>query len=62
PYWFNLFLGNLGTAPALEWVLVNMVEMLPGQAIWAGAGIGRYQYQVNKWAVDHGGQVRVGLE
>ena len=62
PYWFNLFLGNLGTAPALEWVLVNMVEMLPGQAIWAGAGIGRFQYQVNKWAVDHGGQVRVGLE
>ena len=62
PYWFNLFMGNLGTAPALEWVLVNMVEMLPGQSIWAGAGIGRYQYQVNKWAVDHGGQVRVGLE
>ena len=62
PHWVNLFLGNLGTAPALEWVLVNMVEMLPGQAIWAGAGIGRYQYQVNRWAVEHGGQVRVGLE
>ena len=62
PYWFNLFLGNRGTAPALEWVLMNMRTLLPPVAIWAGAGIGRYQYQVNKWAVNNGGQVRVGLE
>lgn len=62
PYWFNLFLGNLGTAPATEWTLTNMVETLPPIALWAGAGIGRYQYQVNQWAVEHGGQVRVGLE
>jgi len=62
PFWFNLFLGNLGTAPATEWTLTNMVSILPPIAIWAGAGIGRYQYQVNRWAVEHGGQVRVGLE
>jgi len=62
PFWFNLFLGNLGTAPATEWTLTNMVETLPPIALWAGAGIGRYQYQVNQWAVEHGGQVRVGLE
>ena len=62
PYWFNLFLGNLGTMPALESMLRNMVAFLPGLCLWAGAGIGRHQWQVNKWAVEMGGQVRVGME
>jgi len=62
PYWFNLFLGNLGTAPAMEWVLMNMRTLLPPMAIWAATGIGRFQYKVNRWAVNNGGQVRVGLE
>lgn len=62
PYWFNLFLGNLGTAPARASMLHTMQWMLPAGALWAGAGIGIYQYQVNQWAVDEGGQVRVGME
>ena len=62
PYWFNLFLGNQGTMAALRGMLVWMVGCLPAGALWAGAGIGRHQYEANKWAVEFGGQVRVGLE
>jgi len=62
PYWFNLFLGNHGTMPAMRWGLINMRGLLPGLSIWAGTGIGRHQYQVNQWAVNLGGQVRVGME
>ena len=62
PYWFNLFLGNRGTAPALRGVLNWMVGLLPRTALWAGAGIGHFQYQINQWAIENGGQVRVGLE
>lgn len=62
PFWFNLFLGNLGTIPASPWLFLNMVEMLPPSAFWAATGIGHFQWRVNQWAVDHGGHVRVGLE
>jgi 3-keto-5-aminohexanoate cleavage enzyme len=62
PCWVNLFLGNLGTAPASLGVFLAMIQNLPPGVIWAGAGIGDYQYWVNQWAVALGGQVRVGME
>ncbi len=62
PYWFNLFFGNVGTLPAERGLLSLAVSMLPEEALWAGAGVGRFQFAVNRWAVEMGGHVRVGLE
>lgn len=36
-------------------------EILPG-ATWTAAGIGRHQFEVNKWALELGGHCRTGLE
>ncbi|HLX32386.1 MAG TPA: 3-keto-5-aminohexanoate cleavage protein [Gaiellaceae bacterium] len=61
PY-FNILLGSLGTLSATPLNLALTVQALPAGAVWAGAGIGRYQFAMTAQAVTMGGHVRVGLE
>ncbi len=61
PY-FNILLGSLGTLSATPLNLALAVQALPAGAVWAAAGIGRYQFAMNALAVTMGGHVRVGLE
>lgn len=65
PFYFNLLLGNLGTIAAKQINLLRMIGAIdknfPG-AILAATGIGRFQFDVNGWALALGGGVRVGLE
>jgi len=58
PAWFNLFLGN--ELPAEREYLHLMASRVPSP--WAGAGIGKAQWDANRWAIEAGGHVRVGLE
>jgi 3-keto-5-aminohexanoate cleavage enzyme len=62
PFYFNLLLGSLGTLSATPLHLATLVESLPDEAVWAAAGIGRFQFAMNSLAVTMGGHVRVGLE
>jgi len=62
PFYFNLLLGSLGTVSATPYHLAAMVRSLPAGSVWAGAGIGRFQFYVNSMAITMGGHVRVGLE
>jgi uncharacterized protein (DUF849 family) len=62
PFYFNLILGSLGTAPLDPIGLGYMVSLLPEGATWAAGGIGRYQMDANVMAIAAGGHVRVGLE
>jgi len=62
PFYFNLFLGSLGTTSAKPANLVHMVNNLPDGAIWAAAGVGRFQLYVNTLSVAMQGNVRVGIE
>lgn len=62
PYYFNFLLGSLGTLHARPQNLLYLVNNLPEGATWAATGIGRYQFEVNCWAIAMGGHVRVGLE
>ena len=45
----------------LEFEVQKLRELLPG-ATWTAAGIGRYQLEVNHWALEMGGHCRTGLE
>lgn len=62
PFYFNLFLGSLGTTSAKPANLVNMVNSLPEGTVWAAAGVGRFQLYVNALSVAMQGNVRVGIE
>lgn len=62
PVYANILLGSLGTLSATPLNLALTVERLPPGAVWAGTGVGRFQFAVNKWAIAMGGHVRVGLE
>jgi uncharacterized protein (DUF849 family) len=62
PLYFNILLGSLGTLSATPMNLAAAAAALPDGATWAGAGIGRFQLQVNTLAIAMGGNVRVGLE
>lgn len=62
PFYFNLLLGSLGTVSATPFHLATMASSLPPGAVWAGAGIGRFQFFINTLAIAMGGHVRVGLE
>ena len=62
PFYFNLLLGSLGTLSATPFHLATLVQALPEGAVWAGAGVGRFQFPMNAMAVTMGGHVRVGLE
>jgi uncharacterized protein (DUF849 family) len=62
PLYFNLLLGSLGTAAATAGNLATLVGALPPGATWAGAGIGRFQTEMNRRAIEMGGHIRIGLE
>ena len=62
PVYANILLGSLGTLAATPLNLALLVERLPPGATWAAAGIGRFQFAMNRLAIAMGGGVRVGLE
>lgn len=62
PFYFNILLGNPGTAQATLLHLAAIVGDLPPQSIWSLAGIGRFQTRANALGVVMGDGVRVGLE
>ena len=45
----------------LEFLIAEASGILPG-ATWGAAGIGRYQFEVNRWCLELGGHCRTGLE
>lgn len=61
PY-FNIFLGNLGTAPLEITNVSALLNLLPKNANWAFAGLGRFQLRANVMGLTLGGGVRLGLE
>lgn len=62
PFYFNIFLGNPGTAQASLQHLATIVSDLPPESFWSVAGIGRYQTVANGLGVVMGHGVRTGLE
>lgn len=62
PVYANFLLGSLGTLSASQQNLDLCIERLPAGATWAATGVGRFQLQVQQWAIERGGNVRVGLE
>jgi uncharacterized protein (DUF849 family) len=58
----NLFFGNIAGMQATLPEVGLAIERLPEGALWAGAGIGDYQFTAQALAVAAGGGVRVGLE
>lgn len=62
PVYANILLGSLGTLAATPFNLALLVERLPPNTTWAAAGIGRYQFMMNRLGIAMGGGVRVGLE
>ncbi len=45
----------------LDFLITELADQMPG-ATWTAAGIGRYQLEVNHWALKRGGHARMGLE
>lgn len=62
PYYFNILLGNIGTAQANLQHVGLIVSELPPQSYWALAGIGNAQAPMNALGVVMGDGVRTGLE
>jgi len=62
PYIFNILLGGIATAQSELLELGLMVERLPQDSVWLGAGIGNAQLPANVLSLAAGGGVRVGLE
>lgn len=62
PLYFNLILGNRGTAAADPANLAYLTGRLPEGSLWAACGIGSSQFPMNRLAIEMGGHVRVGLE
>jgi len=62
PFYCNLILGSRGTLAATPYNLAHLAHSLPPGAVWAGAGLGRFQFFINSLAIAMGGHVRVGLE
>jgi uncharacterized protein (DUF849 family)/GNAT superfamily N-acetyltransferase len=62
PFYANLMMGSLGTAPARMSDLAHIVDALPAGTTWAAAGLGGTQLPMNAMAVFAGGHVRTGLE
>lgn len=58
----NLFFGNIAGAQATPSEFGLMVDRLPSNTIWSGAGIGHFRDVVHALSLASGGGVRVGLE
>jgi 3-keto-5-aminohexanoate cleavage enzyme len=44
-----------------DFLRAELEDVLPG-ATWVAAGVGRHQWEVNQWCLEHGGHCRTGLE
>jgi 3-keto-5-aminohexanoate cleavage enzyme len=62
PLHFDFVLGVPGAMGARVENLEFLIGMIPDDATWSVAGIGRHELPLAYWAVEHGGHVRVGLE
>jgi uncharacterized protein (DUF849 family) len=65
PLHVQFVLGVTNALPAdrdiLEFELRKLQELLP-DSTWVAAGIGRAQFDVNRWCLELGGHMRTGLE
>ncbi len=65
PVHVQFVFGIPGALPArreiLEFEVAQLQKILPG-ATWTAAGIGRWQLELNRWALELGGHCRTGLE
>lgn len=62
PFYINLLLGSVFSAPGTLFDLAHMVKSLPTDLHWAAAGIGQFQLKMNFAAIMMGGHIRIGLE
>jgi 3-keto-5-aminohexanoate cleavage enzyme len=62
PYYINILLGSLHTAPATLLNLCAFVDCLPRNSVWSACGLGKFQFPINVAAMTMGGHVRVGIE
>jgi uncharacterized protein (DUF849 family) len=62
PFYYNLLLGSIFSAPGTLFDLSHMVMSLPPGVQWGGAGIGKFQLKMNFASILMGGHVRVGIE
>ena len=65
PVHVQFVMGIKNALPAkqslLDFLITELKDTLPG-ATWTAAGIARYQFEVNKWALERGGHCRTGME
>jgi len=65
PLHVQFVLGVKNALPAdrdiLEFEVAKLKELMP-EATWVAAGIGRHQFEVNRWCIEMGGHCRTGLE
>ncbi|MGZ4111829.1 MAG: 3-keto-5-aminohexanoate cleavage protein, partial [Tumebacillaceae bacterium] len=59
---FDLVLGVPGAIAGTPENLLHLVRMLPEDATWTVAGVGRAQLPLNTMGIVLGGHVRVGFE
>lgn len=62
PLHFQFVLGVKGAIPAREDVLHFMRSLVPSDATWGVAALGRFQQPLTELAIRLGGHARVGLE
>jgi len=62
PLHFQFVLGVKGAIPAREDVVAYMRTLVPPDATWAVAAVGRWQQPMTELAMRLGGHARVGLE
>ena len=62
PYYANIILGSLGSAPLDPVALGLIVSLLPAGTTWSVGGLGQFQLSANVMGMAAGGHVRVGLE
>ena len=65
PIHVQFVLGIPGAMPVrrklLEFLIDELANLAPG-ATWSAMGIGRNQFEVNKWSLELGGHARTGFE
>jgi 3-keto-5-aminohexanoate cleavage enzyme len=62
PLHFQFVLGVKGAIPAREDVVYFLRSLVPNEATWAVAAVGRWQQSMTELAMRMGGHARVGLE
>jgi 3-oxoadipate:acetyl-CoA acetyltransferase len=62
PYYANIILGSLGSAPLDPVSLGLIISILPPGTTWSVGGLGQFQLDANVMGIAAGGHVRVGLE